>query len=71
MKLSVAIPTYNDLIFDNNLKQLFKEYDNNFEIIIQNNASTDNTEEVVEKYIKLGCQLYMKETQQTLVGQKL
>ena len=49
MKLSVAIPTYNRSYFlDNNLKQLFKEYDNNFEIIIQNNASTDNTEEVVE-----------------------
>ena len=34
MKLSVAIPTYNRSYFlDNNLKQLFKEYDNNFEIM--------------------------------------
>lgn len=55
MKLSIAIPTYNRSYFlDNNLKQLLKEYNNNFEIIIQDNASTDNTEEIVEKYIKLG-----------------
>jgi len=55
MKLSIAIPTYNRSYFlDNNLKQLLKEYNNNFEIIIQDNASTDNTEEIVEKYIKSG-----------------
>lgn len=55
MKLTIAIPTYNRSFFlNNNLKQLLKEYDNNFEIIIQDNASTDNTEEIVEKYIKLG-----------------
>ena len=55
MKLTIAIPTYNRSFFlDNNLKQLLKEYDNNFEIIIQDNASTDSTEEIVEKYIKLG-----------------
>tara|TARA_B110000240_G_scaffold403_1_gene429 strand:+ start:2394 stop:3329 length:936 start_codon:yes stop_codon:yes gene_type:complete len=55
MKLSIAIPTYNRSYFlNNNLKQLLKEYDNNFEIIIQDNASTDNTQEIVEKYIKLG-----------------
>ena len=55
MKLSIAIPTYNRSYFlNNNLKQLLKEYDNNFEIIIQDNASTDNTHEIVEKYIKLG-----------------
>ena len=57
MKLTVAIPTYNRSFFlDNNLKQLLKEYDNNFELIIQDNASTDNTQEIVEKYIKLGLQ---------------
>tara|TARA_X000000950_G_scaffold18970_1_gene20530 strand:- start:15063 stop:15998 length:936 start_codon:yes stop_codon:yes gene_type:complete len=55
LKLSIAIPTYNRSYFlNNNLKQLLKEYDNNFEIIIQDNASTDNTQEIVEKYIKLG-----------------
>lgn len=55
MKLSIGIPTYNRSYFlDNNLKQLLKEYDNNFELIIQDNASTDNTQEIVEKYIKLG-----------------
>ena len=55
MKLSIAIPTYNRSYFlDNNLKQLLKEYNTNFEIIVQDNASTDNTEEIVEKYIKLG-----------------
>ena len=55
MKLSIAIPTYNRSFFlDKNLKQLIKEYDNNFEIIIQDNASTDNTKEIVEKYIKSG-----------------
>ena len=55
MKLSIAIPTYNRSYFlNNNLKQLLREYDNNFEVIIQDNASTDNTKEIVEKYIKLG-----------------
>ena len=55
MKLSIALPTYNRSYFlNNNLKQLLKEYDNNFELIIQDNASTDNTQEIVEKYIKLG-----------------
>ncbi len=55
MKLTIAIPTYNRSYFlNNNLKQLLKEYDNNFEIIIQDNASTDNTEEIVKKYIKYG-----------------
>ena len=34
MKLTIAIPTYNRSFFlDNNLKQLLKEYDDNFEII--------------------------------------
>ena len=55
MKLTIAIPTYNRSFFlDNNLKQLLKEYDDNFEIIIQDNASNDKTYEIVEKYIKLG-----------------
>jgi abequosyltransferase len=55
MKLTIAIPTYNRSFFlDNNLKQLFKEYNNNFEIIIQDNASIDDTNKIVDKYIKLG-----------------
>ena len=55
MKLTIAIPTYNRSFFlDNNLKQLLKEYDDNFEIIIQDNASNDKTYKIVEKYIKLG-----------------
>jgi len=55
MKLTIAIPTYNRSFFlDNNLNQLLKEYNDNFEIIIQDNASSDNTNKIVEKYIKLG-----------------
>jgi len=55
MKLTIAIPTYNRSYFlDNNLKQLLKEYDSNFQIIVQDNASIDDTEEVVRKYVKLG-----------------
>ena len=35
MKLSIAIPTFNRSYYlDNNLKQLLREYNNNFQIIV-------------------------------------
>ena len=57
-KLTIAIPTYNrsnyldrclGSIFDN-----IKGYENDIEILIANNASTDDTSTVIDKYINLG-----------------
>jgi len=55
LKLTIAIPTFNrakDL--DNCLFELFKSYKRNFNIIVQDNSSNDNTEDVVFKYISMG-----------------
>lgn len=51
--VSVIIPIYNrartiSVAIDSLLSQSFKD----FEIILINDGSTDNTEEVLEKYIK-------------------
>ena len=51
MLLSIAIPTYNRAFYlDKNLNELFKQYRNNFQVIVQDNASNDNTPEVIYKY---------------------
>ena len=55
MKLSIAIPTYNRAFhLDKNLKLLLNQYNNNFQVIVQDNYSKDNTSMIIEKYIKLG-----------------
>jgi len=55
MLLSIAIPTYNRAFYlDKNLNELFKQYRNNFQVIVQDNASNDNTPNVVNKYKKMG-----------------
>ncbi len=55
MVISIIIPTYNrshliELTLESFLKQNFKKED--YEIIISNNNSTDNTEELVQRFIK-------------------
>lgn len=51
--LTIGIPTYNRAGFlDKCLDSIYSEvkYDPNFEIVISDNASTDNTYEIVQKY---------------------
>lgn len=57
--LSILIPTYNRAdCLDNCLNSIFsqidKEISKKIEIIVSNNASTDSTKEVMEKYKKYG-----------------
>lgn len=56
--LTIAIPTYNRSSFlDLCLSQIFKQIGKNeylVEILISNNSSTDNTDEIVNKYISSG-----------------
>lgn len=55
MSLTVAIPTYNRAGFlDRNLGYLFKQKDAFSKVLIHDNASTDNTSEVVKKWIDKG-----------------
>jgi len=65
--LTVAIPTYNRAEFlDKCLDSIFSEvnYDPNFEIVVSDNASTDNTYEVVQKYKEFHNNIiYYKQTQ--------
>lgn len=54
--LSIIIPTYNGGEYiDDNLSELISQYQSlhgkNVEIIISNNASEDNTDEIVQKYL--------------------
>ena len=53
-KLSVVIPVFNeeDNIINTIKSVLNTKYDNTIEIIIINDGSTDNTEEVIESFIK-------------------
>jgi abequosyltransferase len=61
--LTIAIPTYNRASYlDLNLEQLKVNWDqlkdkNNIEILVSNNASTDNTTDIVKKHIQLGLPL--------------
>ena len=60
-QLSIAIPAYNEgrtihLILDR-IKAVTLNYDIQKEIIIVNDASSDNTEEAVQNYIKLNPEL--------------
>lgn len=57
IKLSICIPTYNrEIYLRNALDHCEKDYDFDFpyEIVISDNASTDNTKAVVEEFIAKG-----------------
>lgn len=61
MLLSIAIPTYNranylDRCLDSITRQIV-EIDYQVELLVVDNASTDHTFEIVEKYIKRGFQI--------------
>ena len=53
--LTIAIPTFNRSKFlYKNLSYLKSQYNSNFSILIQDNASSDDTKYIVDKYKKLG-----------------
>jgi glycosyltransferase involved in cell wall biosynthesis len=69
-KLSICIPTYNRANYLNALlKSIVSQYEpykNIIEILVCNNCSTDNTEEVVKKYLDEGVKLkYFKHEKNT------
>ena len=52
--LTIAIPTFNRSKFlYKNLSYLKSQYNSNFSILIQDNASSDDTKYIVDKYKKL------------------
>jgi glycosyltransferase involved in cell wall biosynthesis len=58
---SIVIPTYNraDLILDT-LNSVFQQTFTNYEVIVVDNCSTDNTEEILDSYIKDGTIKFIK-----------
>lgn len=54
IKISICIPTYNRAeLLRNTLKAILSQIDvKSTEVIVSNNASTDNTENVVKDYIR-------------------
>ena len=64
--LTISIPTYNTLGFlHKNLKHTWDININQFNILIQDNASTDNTKQVVESF-KLGLPIDYKRNKRNL-----
>jgi len=51
-KISVLIPVYNGQAFiDETIQSVFKQTFQDFELIISDNASTDDTPRIIEKYL--------------------
>jgi glycosyltransferase involved in cell wall biosynthesis len=69
-KVSVLIPTYNYARFlDETIQSVLNQTFTNFELTIVDNCSTDNTEEVVKKYLTdKRVSFYRNETNVGLVG---
>jgi len=59
MKLSILIPTYNRSLFLNKNLEMLADYirkgniENEVEIVVSNNHSTDNTDEIVNQFIEI------------------
>lgn len=52
MKISVIVPVYNVYDYlDKCLASLVNQTDNDFEVIIVNDGSTDNSQEIIDKYV--------------------
>ncbi len=59
--LTIAIPTYNRSKFlDMLLYSIYNQYDSRLEVIVSDNASTDNTEGIVKKFENL---VYIRNTE--------
>ena len=53
VKFSIVIPTYNRaVLIPHTLESVFRQVYRNFEIIVVDNCSTDNTEEVLKPLIE-------------------
>ncbi len=62
MMLTIAIPTYNRAAYLSEcLESVLPQIQEEMEVIISNNASTDNTEEVVKKYLQYPFVRYYKD----------
>ena len=71
MQLTIAIPTYNRSEFlDKNLNKLYMQKSEKFKVIIQDNNSTDNTINIVKKYISLGLDIDYKKNNKNLGWEK-
>lgn len=52
--LTIAIPTYNRATFLSRLlDSIFSQYSDEVEVLVSDNASTDNTDEIIKKYQEL------------------
>lgn len=52
-KISIGLPIYNEEKFiENKLKNILEQTEQNFEVIISDNASTDKTQQICEKFVK-------------------
>lgn len=75
INLSFCIPTYNRARYLNCLLEVFynsfDKFDFTFEIIISNNASTDETDSIIEKYIELLPIKYFKQDSNIGSGRNL
>lgn len=53
LKISIGLPIYNEEKFiENKLKNILQQTEQNFEVIISDNASTDKTQQICEKFAK-------------------
>lgn len=68
--LTIAIPTYNRAyyleILLNSILCQYKEYKSNIELIISDNASSDNTSEIINNFIKNGLDIKYYKYEQNL-----
>ena len=64
MKISVIIPVYNVYDYlDKCLSSLTNQTDTNFEVIIVNDGSTDDSQKIIDKYVSENANMhsYIKE----------
>lgn len=60
VKVSIIIPTYNDAThIENAIKSILKQSFKDFEIILIDDGSTDNTKDVLDPYIKSNSIVYL------------
>jgi glycosyltransferase involved in cell wall biosynthesis len=71
LKFSILIPTYNmGDVLSETLRSILAQSYTNFEIIINDNASSDNTEEVVKKFQQLDSRIAFSKNSKNLGGPK-
>ena len=67
--VSVCIPTYNRAEFlEETIESVLAQTFTDYEIVISDNCSTDNTEEVVQKYVANGHNIRYQRSDETVVA---